>query len=425
MKRIAAYTLGCKVNQYDTEAMVEQFEAAGWQRVEFDQEADVYLVNTCTVTGTGDNKSMKTVRRILREHPGAEVIVAGCLAQRDRAKVSLEGVRLVMGNARRNECYQLFCQAVAENCTISAVEDVQKVGFEPLRVRKHEGFTRAYMKIQEGCDRYCAYCTIPFVRGRPRSMDMEALRQEARELGEAGYRELVLTGIHLASFGRDTGATLQEAILAACEPDSVLRVRLGSLEPVTVTEEFAKFCAGVPKLARQFHLSLQSGCDTVLKRMNRRYTAEEYLRAVRLLRQEMPLCAVTTDVITGFPGETEAEFEETCRFVQAAELSKLHVFPYSRRSGTRADKMPGQLPDAVKRDRARKLIGIGNQLEKNYVQCFEGLEREVLFETLTDDGLAEGYTGEYVRVKARGVPGEMRRVCMDACEGTLLMGTTK
>ena len=423
MNTIAAYTLGCKVNQYDTEAMLEQFEAAGWRRVDFDTPADVYLINTCTVTGTGDNKSMKLIRRVLRERPQSDLIVAGCLAQRDAQRVTLPGVRLVIGTARRGECYQLYRQAAEENSCINAVGDVQKTGFERMSVRKHEGFTRAYMKIQEGCDRYCAYCTIPYVRGKPRSMEMEQLRAEAQALGEAGYKEIVLTGIHLASFGRDTGATLGEAIEAACGADGVLRVRLGSLEPVTVTEDFARFCADTPKLARQFHLSLQSGSDGVLRRMNRRYTAAEYLEAVETLRKHMPLCAVTTDVITGFPGETEEEFAETCAFVEKARLARIHVFPYSRRSGTRADKMPGQLSETIKRDRARELIAIGNRLEQAYVQRFVGLEREVLFETAAD-GSVEGYTGEYVRTRAQGEPGDMRRVRVDRAEGTLLIGTT-
>ena len=422
MNTIAAYTLGCKVNQYDTEAMLEQFESAGWRRVDFADEADVYLINTCTVTGTGDNKSMKLIRRILRERPQSGVIVAGCLAQRDADRVSLPGVRLVIGTARRSECYALYSQAVGEGIQLRAVGDIQKAGFEPMRVTRHEGFTRAYMKIQEGCDRYCAYCAIPYVRGRPRSMPMDRLTDEANALGEEGYKEIVLTGIHLASFGRDTGATLPQAIEAAAGAEGVLRVRLGSLEPVTVTEDFARFCADTPKLARQFHLSLQSGSGTVLRRMNRRYTPDEYLRAVDTLRKHMPLCAVTTDVICGFPGETEEEFKESCGFVEKAQLSRVHVFPYSRRSGTRADKMPGQLTEAVKRDRARELISIGNRLEQAYVQRFVGLVREVLFET-AQDGSVEGYTGEYVRTRAHGNPGEMRPVHMDEAQGTLLVGT--
>ena len=302
-RTIATYTLGCKVNQYDTEAMLERFERAGYRAVPFQDEADVYLINTCTVTGTGDQKSLKAVRRAAREHPACAIVVCGCLAQREAESIArMDNVALVLGVQRRAEVVQLLERALAAGETINAVAPLKGADFEPLFVSRHEGKTRATMKIQEGCDRYCSYCIIPSVRGPVRSMPLEAVAAEAARLGAAGYREIVVTGIHLASYGRGTEWTLMDAVRAVHDAPGVRRVRLGSLEPVTVTDAFAQRAAALPGLMRQFHLSLQSGSAEVLKRMHRRYTPREYLRALETLRRWMPDCAVTTDVIAGFPG---------------------------------------------------------------------------------------------------------------------------
>ena len=424
MRTIAVHTLGCKVNQYDSEAMLECFERAGYAAVEFSGDADVYLINTCTVTGTGDNKSMKLIRRVHREHPQSDIIVAGCLAQRDAAHVLLEGVRLVIGVQKRQQVVQLYEQAVAEGRSLNAVEELKDIPFEQLFISRHEGRTRATMKIQEGCDRYCAYCIIPSVRGPVRSMPVCEVRREAERLAEAGYRELVVTGIHLGSFGRGTEETLIDAIRAVHDVPGVRRVRLGSIEPVTVTEEFAHAVANMPGVCRQFHLSMQSGSAGVLKRMRRRYTPEAYMEAVERIRAVMPDAAITTDVIAGFPGETQAEHEETLAFVERVGFARIHVFPYSRRSGTIADKMPDQVPEAEKHRRAQELIELGNRLEERYVQSMEGSVREVLFEREGPDGLCEGYTGEYVRVRAAARAGEIRNVRILRREGTLTFGET-
>ena len=424
MRTIAVHTLGCKVNQYDSEAMLECFERAGYAAVEFSGDADVYLINTCTVTGTGDNKSMKLIRRVHREHPQSDIIVAGCLAQRDAAHVLLEGVRLVIGVQKRQQVVQLYEQAVAEGRSLNAVEELKDIPFEQLFISRHEGRTRATMKIQEGCDRYCAYCIIPSVRGPVRSMPVCEVRREAERLAEAGYRELVVTGIHLGSFGRGTEETLIDAIRAVHGVPGVRRVRLGSIEPVTVTEEFAHAVANMPGVCRQFHLSMQSGSAGVLKRMRRRYTPEAYMEAVERIRAVMPDAAITTDVIAGFPGETQAEHEETLAFVERVGFARIHVFPYSRRSGTIADKMPDQVPEAEKHRRAQELIELGNRLEERYVQSMEGSVREVLFEREGPDGLCEGYTGEYVRVRAAARAGEIRNVRILRREGTLTFGET-
>jgi len=423
MKRIAVHTLGCKVNQYDSEAMLELFEQNGYQAVSIDEEAEVYLVNTCTVTGTGDQKSLKLIRKLGREHPNADIIVAGCLAQRDVEKVTLPGVRVVLGNQRRSEVVKLLDEARKNDAVVSAVGNLKNAPFEYLCVTRHEGKTRAVMKIQEGCDRWCAYCIIPSVRGPVRSMPLEQVRAEAERLAKAGYVELVLTGIHMASYGRESGDTLIDAIRAVHDTEGVMRVRLGSLEPVVVTEEFCKALQEMPKVCPQFHLSLQSGSDGVLKRMRRRYTAQEYMDALWRLRDALPGCAITTDVLTGFPGETEEEAQETLEFVEKAAFARIHVFPYSRRAGTVADRMPDQVPQNIKHERAGKLIELGNKLEADYAKELVGSKQQVLFEVETDDGLAEGYTMQYVRVRAKAQPGELKEIHIDRVEGALAYGT--
>ena len=423
MKTIAVHTLGCKVNQYDTEAMLESFERAGYRAVPMGEAADVYLINTCTVTGTGDQKSEKLIRRCARLHPNCAIVVAGCLAQRAAQRLlEMDNVRLVVGVQRRGQVVELLEKALAEDTRIDAVSSLKNADFEALCVSRHEGKTRATMKIQEGCDRWCAYCIIPAVRGPVRSMPLEDVRREAARLAEAGYREIVVTGIHLASYGRGTQDTLLDAIRAVHDAPGVARVRLGSLEPMTVTEDFARALSEMPGVMRQFHLSMQSGSAGVLKRMHRRYTPEEYFAACENLRRYMPDCAITTDVITGFPGETEEEFAETMAFVERVRFARIHVFPYSRRSGTVADRMENQVPENIRRERAQKLIGLGNKLEEDYVLSMVGSQRRVLFEQSVDGTLAEGYTGEYVRVRAAGTPNSFGRVRIVRAEGTLAIG---
>lgn len=423
MRTIAAYTLGCKVNQYDTEAMLEAFERAGYAVVPFDEPADVALVNTCTVTGTGDQKSLKMIRRAARRNPGGAIVVCGCLAQREaEALLQMDNVRLVVGVQRRSEVVALLEDALARDVRINAVAPLKGAGFESLFVSRHEGKTRATMKIQEGCDRYCSYCIIPSVRGPVRSMPLQDVRAEAARLAAAGYREIVVTGIHLASYGRGTEWTLIDAVRAVHDAPGVARVRLGSLEPLVVTEGFAGALAAMPGLMRQFHLSLQSGSAEVLRRMRRRYTPDEYRQAADTLRRHMPDCAVTTDIIVGFPGETEVQFEETLAFARDVRLARIHVFPYSRRAGTPAAAMPGQVDEAVKHARARELIALGNELERRFVSDMVGSVQQVLFEQPAGEGLAEGYTGQYVRVRAPARPGEILPVRITGAEGALAFG---
>ncbi len=408
MRSVAFHTLGCKVNQYDSQAMLELFESAGYEVRPFSEAADVYVVNTCTVTGTGDKKSLNAVRRALRQNPAAEVVIAGCLAQRDGEKLLATGARLVIGNARRGEVVKLLEEAVERGQRVAAVSDILRVPYEPLTISRHEGHTRAVLKIQEGCDRYCTYCIIPSVRGGIRSRQPEDIFSEAKRLAEAGFQELVLTGIHLTSYGRDLeGKTLLDAV-CACDVPGVRRIRLGSLEPVIVTEDFVRALAGETKVCPQFHLALQSGSDTVLKRMRRRYTADEFRRACGLLRAQFPGCAVTTDVITGFPGETEAEFAETMDFCREIGFARMHVFPYSARQGTAAAQMPGQVPKAVREERARRLIALGNDLARAYRAALIGQTAQVLLEEKDEDGVSRGYTAAYISCAVPGgEPGQV------------------
>ena len=419
-KRAAFHTLGCKVNQYDTEAMLESFERAGYEIVPFNSEADVYLINTCTVTGTGDQKSFKLMRRIAREHPQAGIIAAGCLAQREAERIlATDNVRLVIGVQRRAEVVSLYEEALSTGSAINAVSGLKNASFESLFVARHEGKTRATMKIQEGCDRYCSYCIIPYVRGPVRSMPIGNVRAEAERLFGAGYREIVVTGIHLGSYGRGESYTLIDAIKAV--HDTGARVRIGSLEPITVTDDFARELSMLPNLMRQFHLSMQSGSDTVLRRMHRRYDSAEYMRAVQTIRRYMPDSALTTDVIAGFPGETPEEHSETMAFVEKVGFARIHVFPYSRRSGTVADRLPGQVSEETKKIRAQELIELGNKLELKFVKSIENTVQTVLFET--DDGeFSEGYTQHYVRVRARAKAGSTGDVIIRCTEGSVAIG---
>lgn len=425
-RTVAFHTLGCKVNQYDTQAMRERFEEAGFSTVEFEEKADVYVVNTCTVTGTGDKKSMQTIRRCHRNNPDAAIVVTGCLAQRAADTLTLPGVRLVLGTQRRGEVVQLLEQALSQDCALIAVETLRQAPFEHLTVHAHEGHTRATMKIQEGCDRYCTYCIIPSVRGPIRSRPLPEIRAEAESLAAAGFQEAVLTGIHLTSYGREQhGAiTLLDAIRTVHGVEGIRRIRLGSLEPVIVTPEFAEGIRALPKVCHQFHLALQSGSDTVLARMHRRYTSGEFLASCALLREAFDDCALTTDVMTGFPGETEAEFAQTVDTCRKAGFARMHVFPYSEREGTKAAAMPGSVPRAVREERARRLIAVGHELEREALQSRVGQLEEVLVEETDGQGRGIGYTGGYMRVHVPDAqPGEIVRVRIDRIEEDGLEGT--
>ena len=407
MNTVAFHTLGCKVNQYDTQAMLERFRDAGYLVVPFDGEADVYVVNTCTVTGTGDRKSLQIARRLRREHPDSEVILAGCLAQR-RGEALLEtGARLILGTQRRGEVVTLLEDAVQRGVRLCAVSELtRETPFEPLAIADQEEHTRAILKIQEGCNNRCTYCVIPSVRGPIRSRPVADIAREAARLAEAGFSELVLTGIHLTSYGRDLEqGTLLDAIQAVQNTPGVRRIRLGSLEPTVATEAFAARLAAMDKVCPQFHLALQSGSDGVLRRMARRYNTAQYLAAVQNLRQAFPTCALTTDILTGFPGETEEEYEETRAMIRQVGYARIHVFPFSPREGTPAATMPGQLPNAEKERRARALIALGRETSEAYRRSWLDKTAEVLLEEQAADGSWLGYTPEYIQVAVPDGPG--------------------
>ncbi len=406
MNTVAFHTLGCKVNQYDTQAMLEKFREAGYAIVPWNEDADVYVVNTCTVTGTGDKKSMQIARRLRREHPLSEVVLCGCLAQRKGAALLDTGARLILGTQHRGEVVTLLEKAVKDGTQMCAVDTLTaETPFEELNITDQEDHTRAIMKIQEGCNNHCTYCIIPSVRGPIRSRPLADVVQEAQKLADAGYKELVLTGIHLTSYGRDLqeDVGLIDAIEAVQAIDGVERIRLGSLEPGVATEDFARRLGKCSKVCPQFHLALQSGSDTVLARMARRYNTTMYLRSAEHLRSVFPMAAFTTDVLTGFPGETEAEYQETCSFVEKMAYARIHVFPYSQREGTKAAVMPGQLTREEKERRARGLIALGDRLAAAYQEKWLGKESTVLLEEQLPEGWV-GYTPEYIRVQVASCP---------------------
>ena len=424
MKTVSFTTLGCKVNQYDTQAMLEQFEMHGYQAAQPGAAADVYVVNTCTVTGTGDKKSMQIIRRCRRRNPQAELIVTGCLAQRLGEKLRETGARLVLGTQFRAQVVELLEKAIAENTQIVAVDNVEGVPYEPLTIHNHEGHTRAVMKIQEGCDNHCTYCIIPSVRGTIRSRPVDAIREEAAALAEAGFQELVLTGIHLTSYGRDLEGrpSLAAAVKAACVP-GITRVRLGSLEPRVATDAFVEELSALPQICPQFHLALQSGSDAVLRRMKRGYNTTQFLAAAERIRRTWPNAAFTTDVIVGFPGETEEEFEETLRFSETIGFARMHVFPFSPRETTPAAVMPDQIPEHVKADRVKRLIALGDRLALHYHEAQLGKMAPVLLEESLEDGGMVGYTPEYIHVRVpHGESGKVVNVRLAAIEGDGMLG---
>ena len=402
--RIAIYTLGCKVNQYETQAMEQELAARGHQLVDFEQPADAYIINTCSDTAVSDKKSRQMIRRAKKMNPDAVVAACGCYVQTHTDEAAALGIDLIGGTGQRMEFLQQLLTAAEEKQTRVLVDDaLHRHEFEILPAGGQQSRTRAMLKVEDGCRNFCTYCLIPFARGPERSMPFDTAVSEARKLAEEGYREIVLTGIEISAYGRDLPGRpgLISLIEALCQAAPGCRIRLGSLEPRTVTEDFARRCAALPNLCPHFHLSLQSGCDKTLRAMNRHYTAGEYKAACGLLRRYLPGCGLTTDLIVGFPGETREDFEESLRFVTECELGKVHVFPYSRRQGTRAASMPGQLSQAEKAARSQQAIRVCRALEQKDLEARVGQTYDVLFEQ-QEDGWFTGHIPEYCLVKARG-----------------------
>ena len=402
--KAALHNLGCKVNAYETEAMQQILEEAGYEIVPFSEYADVYVINTCSVTNMADRKSRQMLHRAKKQNPDAIVVGAGCYVQTKEAQALVdESIDIVIGNNKKHELVPLLREYEASHRKTACVADInhEKQAYEELSLSRTAEHTRAFIKVQDGCNQFCTYCIIPFARGRVRSRELPDVLQEIRTLAKSGYREVVLTGIHLSSYGVDNGETLLHLIDAVHELEGIERIRLGSLEPRIVTDAFAKRLSELPKICPHFHLSLQSGCDTVLSRMNRRYDTAEYEAGCALLRRYFEHPAITTDVIVGFPGETDEEFETTERYLERIHFYEMHIFQYSRREGTKAAAMPDQVPEAVKKERSEKLLALGHKMSEEFRRYYLGRQVTALLEEeFFHDGKRyyTGYTKEYVKV---------------------------
>lgn len=432
MKKVALHNLGCKVNAYETEAVQQMLEECGYEIVPFHEYADIYIINTCSVTNMADRKSRQMLHRAKKQNPDAIVVAMGCYVQTAAEEVKKDtAVDIVIGNNKKHELPELLKKCEEEKMQGRkepelAVIDINEKGqvYEELFLKKTAEHTRAFIKVQDGCNQFCSYCIIPYARGRVRSRKTEDVLREVEHLAGQGYKEVVLTGIHLSSFGVDTGDTLLNLIEEVHNVDGIERIRLGSLEPRIVTEEFAKRLAGMEKICPHFHLSLQSGCDATLKRMNRRYDTKEYANKCEVLRKYFKHPAITTDVIVGFPGETEAEFETTRAFLENIHFYEMHIFKYSKRKGTKAAVMENQVPEEVKTARSAVLLELEKKMSREFREEYLGKTEEVLLEEeLELDGTRyfTGYTKEYVKVvvSADGhkantmVRGELRQQLLD------------
>lgn len=405
MRKAALHNLGCKVNAYETEAMQELLEQAGYQIVPFEEQADVYIINTCTVTNVADRKSRQMIHRARKKNPGAVIVAAGCYVQtKDTAGLDAD-IDIVIGNNKKKEIAKVledyFRERGAGAKKIERLDIGHTSEYEDLTVSHTAGHTRVFLKVQDGCNQFCSYCIIPYARGRVRSRSREEVVAEVRRLAERGYKEVVLTGIHLSSYGTDIGDDLLSLILSVHQVEGICRIRLGSLEPGIITEEFARTLSECPKFCPHFHLSLQSGCDATLKRMNRRYDTAQYEEKCQILRKYFQDPALTTDVIVGFPGETEEEFEASRAFIDRINFYETHIFKYSRREGTRAAVMDGQVPDSVKTKRSALLLELGQKKQREYEEKLLGTTREVLMEeavVIDGETWQVGHTKEYVKI---------------------------
>lgn len=432
MAKIAFYTLGCKVNQADTASMENLFLRSGHQLISFDGEADVYIINTCVVTNTGQRKSRQTIHRAIRKNPNALIVVTGCYPQTAAEEVkAIAGVDMIIGNQDRAQIVQLVEERLAhrQTDTLDAVHKLTaSTAFEEMAAGDITDKTRAFLKIQEGCNQFCTYCIIPYARGPLRSRSLESIRTETQRLINAGFKEIVLIGIHLGCYGKENpdGPTLYDAVKTVLDVPGVQRLRLGSLESVeveprllTLMQEDARFC-------RHLHLPLQSGCDKTLQAMHRPYTTAKFKTLLADIKTKVPDIAITTDVIAGFPGETEADFETTCKFAESCGFSKMHIFPFSARKGTPAEKFAGAVTEAVKKERADILGRIDETMHKTFLQAMVGQNAEILFEQPAGEDYFEGLTGNYQRVfvksGGRNLGGEILPVKITAFDGEKLLG---
>ncbi len=426
MKKAALHNLGCKVNAYETEAMQHLLEEAGYEIVPFTQKADVYVINTCSVTNMADRKSRQMLHKAKKNNPDSIVVAAGCYVQTSEKEVLNDlSVDIVIGNDRKHDLVRLLEEYSLDsvNDTVDDIND-GKHDFEELFIDQTKEHTRAFIKVQDGCNQFCSYCIIPYARGRVRSRRFENVIAEVERLAANGFKEVVLTGIHLSSYGVDfeEATGLLELIQAVNAVKGIERIRLGSLEPKIVTEHFASELSKLDKICPHFHLSLQSGCDATLKRMNRKYTTKEYERGCELLRKYFVHPAITTDVIVGFPGETEEEFEQTKAYLEHIHFYEMHIFKYSKRKGTRAAVMPDQIDEQIKAARSEKLIALGHDMSKEFRKFYIGKNEEVLFEekaVIGDKEYFVGYTKEYVKVAKKNAENLENQIVSDRISGML------
>ena len=396
-------TLGCKVNQYESEVMAELLDQAGYSKAESYQDSDICIVNSCTVTATGDAKNRKLIRRIRRENPDSIIILCGCMPQAFADDVSVfEGCDIVMGNTARRDIIPLIDEYLMTRQQIIRIGEHQRdEAFEPMRITAFNERTRACIKIEDGCNRFCTYCIIPYARGRVRSKPLDEIRHEAEALAVNGFKEVVLVGINLSAYGQEWDLNVYDAVRVVCQTDGIERVRLGSIEPERMTGNILSALANEPKFCPHFHLSLQAGCDATLKRMHRHYDTAEYARIVADIRRLFDNPSITTDIMVGFVGESEEDFNTSVNFTDTIGFAKTHVFPYSRRKGTAADKMDGHINEHLKHERADIMIAHTLEQQRCFMQSQVTLTEPVLFETLTKDGLMEGYTKNYTKVRVK------------------------
>ncbi len=427
MKKAAFYTLGCKVNQYETEAMTELFKDRGYEITDFNSYADVYVINTCTVTGMSDRKSRQIIRRAKKYNPDGFVIAAGCYAQTKPDEVlEIDGVNLVLGTGDREKIVDLYEKYISQK-GINCVGDIMHShSFENLNITDYSERTRAYIKIQEGCNQFCSYCKIPYARGPIRSRAFDEVIEETKALAEKGFTEITYVGIHIASYGLDTKSKrLEDLLVAANNIKQIKRLRLSSIEPMTLDESFINKIKDCDKLCHHFHLSLQSGCDETLKRMNRKYTTDDYYKIVEGLRRFFPDVAITTDIMVGFPGETEEEFEATCHFAEKVSFASAHIFQYSPREGTPAAEYPDQIEPQVKEQRSKIIDAICKKSGQKFMERFLGQTVEVLFEQPAKGGYFEGKTNNYQSVlvkSSESLSGEYRSVRLDKIKNGSYIG---
>lgn len=432
MKKVAFYTLGCKVNQYESEAMCELFLNAGYTSVDFEDIADVYVINTCTVTSMSDRKSRQIIRRAKKKNPDSVVVVTGCYAQTSPDEVlSIDGVDLVLGTNEKSKIVECV-NNLNQNSNKCCVFDISKNHeFEHMTVSSYSDRTRAFIKVQEGCNQFCSYCIIPYARGPIRSRDIEDVLDEAKKIVASGYREIVLVGIHIASYGLDKkGYTLADLIIEIDKIEGLSRLRLSSIEPMTLNREFIEKIKHSKTLCPHFHLSLQSGCDQTLKRMNRKYTTAEYKEITDAIRENFEDAAITTDIMTGFPGESDEEFEETAKFTENIAFADAHIFQYSQRKGTPADAMPNQISPEIKEKRSKIIEKITKKSREEFLNSQLGKTVKVLFEQKCrdDDRFFEGKTPNYITVRVkcdRDINNQILDVFLKSSNGNYITGVLK